>query len=80
MEQPQTPAEKRSLRREMVERMSELSATGFGLVAALAWNDAIQELFKEIFGTASTVVAKFFYAVIITVVVVLVTRYVVIKK
>ena len=80
MEQQQTPAEKRSLRREMVERMSELSATGFGLVAALAWNDAIQQLFKELFGTASTVAAKFFYAIGITIMVVLITRYLVIKK
>ncbi|TAL18997.1 hypothetical protein EPN90_04875 [Patescibacteria group bacterium] len=53
--------------------MSALSSTGFGLVAALAWNDAIQELFRVIFGTANTLVAKFVYAAFITVVVVVLT-------
>ncbi|MBI2551844.1 hypothetical protein HYW17_00895 [Candidatus Uhrbacteria bacterium] len=48
-------------------------AAGFGLVAALAWNDAIQSLFTTIFPTASNVVAKFVYAGLITVLVVLVT-------
>jgi uncharacterized membrane protein len=45
----------------------------FGLVAALAWNDAIQALFTAIFGEAGGLAAKFFYAVLITVVVVVVT-------
>jgi hypothetical protein len=53
--------------------MSTLATAGLGLVAALAWNDAIQGLFRAIFGEASGLVAKFFYAAIITVVVVLVT-------
>ncbi len=75
MEQQQTAAEKRSLRREMVERMSELSATGFGLVAALAWNDAIRKLFERVFGTQGSgdITAMFIYAAIVTAAVVLVT-------
>lgn len=56
------------------ERTVTLMLAGFGLVAALAWNDAIQALFKEIFGEApSNVVAKFGYALIITAVVTLVS-------
>lgn len=62
----------KSLKIEIVTKMSELATAGFGLVAALAWNDAIQSLFKEIFGTQSAVWAKFAYAVIVTVLVVLV--------
>ena len=62
-----------SLRREIVQKMSELATAGFGLVAALAWNDAIQSLFREIFGTQSAIWAKFAYAVLISVLVVLVT-------
>jgi hypothetical protein len=45
----------------------------FGLVAALAWNTAIQELFTRIFGNSGDLAAKFLYAVIVTVIVVFVT-------
>jgi hypothetical protein len=62
----------KSLKIEVLTKMSELATAGFGLVAALAWNDAIQSLFKEIFGTQSAVWAKFAYAVIVTALVVLV--------
>lgn len=63
------------LRRDLAERVSALATAGFGLVAALAWNDAIQGLFQVLFGTASSLVAKFVYAIVITVMVVLVTRH-----
>lgn len=51
-------------------------ATAFGLVAGLAWNDAIKAFIENIFplGT-NTMWAKFAYAVIITVFVVVITRY-----
>ncbi|MBI2609569.1 hypothetical protein HYW53_00130 [Candidatus Giovannonibacteria bacterium] len=43
---------------------------GLGLVAALAWNDAIQSLFKSIFGDApNNVIAKFIYALILTLII-----------
>lgn len=64
-----------SLKRELAERVSTLATAGFGLVAALAWNDAIQALFQRLFGSASGIVAKFLYAAVITVVVVFVTRH-----
>jgi len=47
---------------------------GLGLVAGLAWNDAIQALFKELFPLdKNSLIAKFLYAVIITIVVVIVS-------
>ncbi len=63
----------KSLKLEILQKVSELATAGFGLVAALAWNDAIQSLFKEIFGTQSSVWAKFVYALIVTGLVVLIT-------
>lgn len=39
---------------------------GFSLVAALAWNDAIQALFKSIFGEFNQLWAKFIYALLVT--------------
>jgi hypothetical protein len=62
-----------SVHAEIVEKMSALATGAFGLVAALAWNDAIQSLFTLVFGQASGIAAKFVYAAIITATVVVVT-------
>lgn len=35
------------MKKEVVEKISMLITAAFGLVAALAWNEAIQSLFKE---------------------------------
>ena len=48
--------------------------TAFGLVAGLAWNDAISGLIQNIFPLAKdTLLAKFFYAAVLTIVIVLVS-------
>lgn len=62
-----------SLRLELLEQTQRLSTASLGLVAALAWNDAVQSLMRELFGTQSGLVAKFAYALLITVLVVIVT-------
>jgi Zn-dependent protease with chaperone function len=59
--------------RETLETTIQLAAAAFGLVAALAWNAAIQGLFEAIFGEAGDLAAKFLYAILITIVVVLAT-------
>ena len=61
------------LKIEILDKMGGLASAGFGLVAALAWNDAIQSLFAAIFGEQSTLVAKLVYAVAITGLVVVLT-------
>lgn len=59
---------------EVLERFSRLITTALGLVAALAWNTAIQQLFDDVFGKAGgELTAKFFYAVLITLVVIFAT-------
>jgi len=63
----------KELKKEILEKLTTLATAGFGLVAALAWNDAIQTFFKQIFGDQSGLWAKFVYAVIITILVVIVT-------
>lgn len=62
-----------SLKLELVRQMSTLATAGFGFVAALAWNEAIQGLFQRIFPDRSGLVAKFVYAIIVTMVVVIIT-------
>jgi len=58
---------------EMIEKIAALVTAAFGLVAALAWNSAIQALFKEVFGSAETLVPMLAYAVIVTVIAVIAT-------
>ena len=58
---------------EVLDKLVELITAAFGLVAALAWNTAIQELFTVIFPEAGDLIAKFLYAVVVTVIVVVIT-------
>jgi hypothetical protein len=59
---------------EILDKFSQLITTALGLVAALAWNDAIQTLFQQYLGTAGgALAAKIFYAVLVTVIVIFAT-------
>jgi len=58
---------------ELIERIAALLTAAFGLVAALAWNGAIQAVFKQLFGDASSMLAMLIYAVAVTIIAVLVT-------
>ncbi len=49
-----------------MKQISALMTAAFGLVAALAWNGAIQAIFKEAFGTSSEVVPMLVYAIVVT--------------
>ena len=70
-----TKAEEQKLHIYFVEKVITLMTGAMGLVAALAWNDAIRKLFERIFGTQGSgdVTAMFIYAVIVTAAIVLVT-------
>ena len=61
------------MQKEVIEKVSALITAAFGLVAALAWNSAIQEIFRLIFGNQSGVWAMIAYAVIVTIIAVVVT-------
>jgi hypothetical protein len=55
---------------EILDKFSQLITTALGLVAALAWNDAIQTLFQQFLGSAGgALAAKIFYAVLVTIIV-----------
>jgi hypothetical protein len=59
---------------EVLDKFAQLITTALGLVAALAWNTAIQNLFTKIFGEAgSALIGQFVYAAIITAVVIFAT-------
>jgi TRAP-type C4-dicarboxylate transport system permease small subunit len=70
-----TKKEEESVHVLLMEKIVTLMTGAMGLVAALAWNDAIRKLFERVFGTQGSgdITAMFIYAAIITAAVVLVT-------
>jgi hypothetical protein len=70
-----TKKEEETLHVFFIEKVVTLMTGAMGLVAALAWNDAIRKLFERVFGTQGSgdITAMFIYAVIITTAVVVVT-------
>lgn len=67
----------RAFHKELIQQLVTLSTSGFGLVAALAWNEAIQTFVREyiqrFYPDQAGVVSKFLYAIIITAFAVLIT-------
>jgi uncharacterized membrane protein YjjP (DUF1212 family) len=52
--------------REVVATMISLASAAFGVVAALAWNAAITKWFEQFSGDAAKISALFIYAVVVT--------------
>ncbi|RJQ29068.1 hypothetical protein C4571_02260 [Candidatus Parcubacteria bacterium] len=66
------------MKREVRERTVGYVVAALGLVAGLAWNDAIKSLIEYLFPRSQgTLLAKFAYALGVTVAVVVVTVYLV---
>lgn len=64
--------------KEVEERTIGYVVGAFGLVAGLAWNDAVKALIEFLFPlNANTVLAKFIYAGLVTLIVVIITGYLV---
>ena len=67
----------KELQLEIVKQMLTLATSGFGLVAALAWNEVIkasvETYIKPYFPQGSGVISLFIYALIVTILAVLVT-------
>jgi len=58
---------------EVLDKIVALVTAAFGLVAALAWNGAIRAIFETVFGSADNIVAMLIYAVVVTIIAILVT-------
>jgi len=61
------------LKVEVLEKIAALITVAFGLVAALAWNEAIKAIFKEIFGSAEAIAPMLIYAILVTIIAVILT-------
>lgn len=64
-----------TIRAQTKEKIVTLATAAFGIVAALAWNEAIQSLFAVLFPKEDDLTGKFVYAVLVTVVVVVLSVY-----
>jgi hydrogenase-4 membrane subunit HyfE len=62
-----------TLKQEMLSAMASLIIVAFGLVAALAWNSAIQAIVKAVLGTSDSVPGLLTYAIIVTILAVIAT-------
>ena len=66
--------EQKNLKIEILEQIASLATAGFGLGAALAWNEVIKALFATFFPQpGGNVIALVIYALFITILVVFVT-------
>ena len=73
-----TPPESvKQLPKAVVKQMTALATSGFGLVAALAWNNVIKEAvevyIKPLIGNNSGLISLVIYAIIITILAVFTT-------
>lgn len=57
----------------IMETILGLITTAFAFVAGLAWNDAIQKLIEQIVGTGDALSSLFTYAIVVTIIAVIVT-------
>ena len=66
----------KEVRKEVKKQTIGYIVTALGLVAGLAWNEAIQSLVSELFpGNNGSILIKFLYAIVVTVLIVIVTLY-----
>lgn len=64
------------LRKEVRDRLIGFIVASFSLVAGLAWNDAVKDLIERLFPVPTdSVSAKFMYAIIISLIAVIITVY-----
>ncbi len=69
----------KAFHRELIEQMLKLATSGFGLVAALAWNDVVKDIIdgyiKPYVGKDSGLASQALYAIIITILAVTITYF-----
>lgn len=72
-----TPKSTKEIPLTVIKQMTTLATSGFGLVAALAWNNVIKETveiyIKPLIGQNSGLISLIIYAILVTALAVLVT-------
>lgn len=65
-----------SFHRELLAQLVTLSTSAFGLAAALAWNETIQQAVKDFIEPSlpgSGILSRFIYAILVTLLAVIIT-------
>ncbi len=57
----------------IMETILALITTAFAIVAGSAWNSAIQKLIESVIGTGDAIPSLFIYAIVVTIVAVVIT-------
>ena len=65
--------EAKDIKGQVSETIATLMTTAFGLIAALAWNEAIKAIILQYFSTGSGITGLLTYAVLITIIAVVAT-------
>lgn len=61
------------MKSQVGETIATLVTTAFGLIAALAWNDAIKAIIVQFIGAGNGIMGLLIYAVLITIIAVIAT-------
>ena len=73
-EEKEKEKSKEPISKEFSDTFVGFVVAAFTLVAGLAWNEAIKELFNQFFGERSGLISLFGYAIVVTIVATLVAR------
>lgn len=65
--------EVKEMKGQVLETIATLMTTAFGLIAALAWNEAIKAIIMQYFQAGSGIIGLLTYAIIITIIAVIAT-------
>jgi len=69
-----------NIRKSLRIKTAEYLIAAFSLIAGLAWNDAVKTLIDYVFPLSqNTLFAKFFYAILITFIVVILSNHLITK-
>lgn len=63
----------KEMKGQVLETIATLMTTAFGLIAALAWNEAIKAIIMQYFQAGSGIIGLLTYAIIITIIAVIAT-------
>ncbi len=68
--------ERNEMKSQILPTISTLMTTAFALIAALAWNQAIQAIILQLLPKQSGIIGLFTYAIIITIIAVIATVFI----
>ncbi len=63
-----TSKQKNEFKIQILETFAALITAAFGLIAALAWNEAIKGLISKFFDSGDGLLANFVYAIVVTII------------